>query len=69
MVDNFVDKVSKYPVRKFSSPHELASEVITSFVDLKRTKPRVGFVRTNEAVDYKRYAELLERNKDWKSVW
>ncbi len=47
-LNNFIAKVRTRPVRTFSSVHELASEVITSFIDLKRTKPRTGYVRTDE---------------------
>jgi Domain of unknown function (DUF4062) len=63
-LDAFINKIKKRPVREFMTPHQLASEVTTSFVDLKRTKPRIGFVRTNEAVDYRKYAELLEKNAE-----
>jgi len=63
-LDAFISKIKKRPVREFMTPHQLALEVTTSFVDLKRTKPRIGFVRTNEAVDYRKYAELLEKNAE-----
>ena len=61
-LDSFIKKIKKRPIREFLSPHP--SEVITSFVDLKRTKPRIGFIRTNEAVDYKKYAAILEKNAE-----
>jgi len=60
-LDAFISKIKKRPVREFRNPHDLASEVISSFVDLKRTRPRIGFVRTNEAVEYRKYTELLEK--------
>ena len=60
-LDAFISKIRKRPVRTFTSPHQLAAEVTTSFVDLKRTKPRTGFVRRDEVVEYKKYAELLEK--------
>jgi hypothetical protein len=60
-LDDFVDKVKQRPVREFMNPHQLASEVLSSFVDLKESKPREGFVRTNERVEYRKYAELLEK--------
>jgi Domain of unknown function (DUF4062) len=63
-LDSFIKKIKKRPIREFLSPHQLASEVITSFVDLKRTKPRIWFIRTNEAVDYKKYAAILEKNAE-----
>jgi hypothetical protein len=37
-------------------------EVTTSFVKLIRGPPAEGYVRSNEAVEYRRYAELLEEN-------
>jgi hypothetical protein len=63
-LDTFLEKVRLRPVRHFGTPHELALEVTTSFVDLKARKPAVGFVRANEAVDFKKYSELLEINRD-----
>jgi hypothetical protein len=41
----------------------LALEVIASFINLIQTRPAEGYVRSSEAVDYKRYAELLQENK------
>jgi Domain of unknown function (DUF4062) len=63
-LEAFITKIKRRPVRTFTTPHQLASEVTTSFVDLKRLKKRTGFVRTNEVVEYKRYAELLEKNAE-----
>ena len=60
-LDAFISKIRSRPVRTFLSPHLLAEEVTTSFIDLKRTKRRTGFVRTDEVVEYKKYAELLEK--------
>jgi hypothetical protein len=60
-LDTFIKKLKTRPIREFNTPHQLATEVIASFIDLKRTRPRVGFVRTNQAVEYKKYAEVLER--------
>jgi hypothetical protein len=34
------------------------------FVDLKRTKKRTVFVRTSEVIEYKKYAELLDKVSD-----
>lgn len=56
----FLEKIKQRPVRQFSNPHTLALEVTTSFVQLIKNRPAVGYIRTNEAVDYKRYAALLE---------
>src|ERR1700730_18291998 len=63
-LDAFVSKIKKRPVRTFTNSHQLASEVTTSFVDLKRKKRRTGFVRTDEVVEYKKYAELLEKTTE-----
>ena len=60
-LDAFISKIRKRPVRTFTSPHQLAAEVTASFVDLKRTRPRTGFVRRDEVVEYKKYAELLKK--------
>jgi nucleoside 2-deoxyribosyltransferase len=59
---NFIEKIKKRPVRLFKNPHELALEVTTSFVQLIRNRPAVGYVRADESVDFKRYSELLEEN-------
>jgi Domain of unknown function (DUF4062) len=61
-LEAFLRKVKQRPVRAFTNPHELALEVTTSFVKLIRERPSEGYVRSNEAVDYKRYAALLEEN-------
>jgi len=58
----FVQKVKQRPVRPFTSSHELASEVTTSFVKLIRQRPAEGYVRSSNAVDYKSYAAILEEN-------
>jgi hypothetical protein len=63
-LDAFITKIRKRPVREFLSPHQLALEVTTSFVDLRRIRPRIGFVRANEVVEYKKYAGLLEKNAE-----
>jgi hypothetical protein len=60
-LDVFISKIRKRPVRAFTSPYQLAAEVTTSFVDLKRARPRTGFVRRDEVVEYKKYADLLEK--------
>ena len=62
-LDTFITKVRLRPVRHFTTPHELALELTTSFVDLIARKPAVGFVRANQAVDLKKYSELLEENR------
>ena len=61
-LEAFLQKVKQRPVRSFTNPHELALEVTTSFVKLIRERPTEGYVRSSAAVEYKRYAELLEEN-------
>lgn len=67
-LQSFIEKIKKRPVREFKSPHELALEVTTSFVQLIRTRPAVGYVRTDASVDFKRYSELLEENNRLKEA-
>jgi hypothetical protein len=64
----FLKKLKQRPVRQFRTPHELALEVTTSFVQLIRDRPAVGYIRSNDAVDYKRYAALLEENNQLKEL-
>jgi hypothetical protein len=66
-LDAFIAKIKRQLVKEFTNPHQLALEVTTSFVDLRRNNPRTGFVRTDQVVDYKRYAELLEKNAELES--
>jgi hypothetical protein len=65
-LEAFLQKVKQRPVRQFTTPHELALEVTTSFVKLIRERPAEGYVRSTEAVDFKRYAALLEENNSLK---
>jgi hypothetical protein len=60
-LDTFITKVKQRLVREFNNPDQLANEVMHSFIDLRRIKPRIGFVRRDEVVDYRKYAELLEQ--------
>jgi hypothetical protein len=64
LLQAFVQKVGVRPIRHFGSPHELALEVTTSFVDLIARRPAVGFVRANAAVEFKKYSEILEANRE-----
>jgi hypothetical protein len=61
-LQEFIKKVKQRPVRQFRNPHELALEVTTSFVQLIRDRPAIGYVRTDQSVDFKRYSEVLEEN-------
>lgn len=58
----FRKKIMGHLVAFFSTPHELALEVMSSFPGLVERRPAVGFVRSNEAVEYKKYSEALEEN-------
>jgi hypothetical protein len=62
----FLQKLKQRPVRQFTSPHELALEVTTSFIALIKSRPAVGYVRSDEAVEFKQYAHLLEENNSLK---
>jgi hypothetical protein len=64
----FIEKIKKRPVRQFKSPHELALEVTTSFVQLIRDRPADGYVRTSASVDFKKYSEVLEENNELKEA-
>jgi len=67
-LQKFIEKIKKRPVRLFKNPHELALEVTTSFVQLIRDRPAVGYVRTDASVDFKKYSEVLEENKRLKEA-
>jgi hypothetical protein len=62
-LEKFIKKIKGSPVNFFTTPHELALEVLASFVDLRERHPATGFVRADQAVDYKRYAEVLDENR------
>ena len=63
---SFLQKLRQRPVQQFTTPHELAAVVTTSFIQLIRQRPALGYVRSDQAVDFKRYAELLEENRKLK---
>jgi nucleoside 2-deoxyribosyltransferase len=67
-LQKFIEKIKKRPVRLFKNPHELALEVTTSFVQLIRDRPAVGYVRTDASVDFKKYSEVLEENNKLKEA-
>jgi hypothetical protein len=67
-LQKFIEKIKRRPVRGFRSAYELAQEVTTSFVRLIRERPAVGYVRSDSAVDFKRYSEVLEENKKLKEA-
>jgi hypothetical protein len=59
-LDAFIKKVAQSPVSYFTTPHELATAVIASFVNQRDRTPAVGFIRANQTSDPKKYADLLE---------
>jgi hypothetical protein len=61
-LEAFIQKVRRSPVSFFTSPHDLATQVIVSFVSLRDSRPAVGFIRADRVPDLKRHAELLEEN-------
>jgi hypothetical protein len=46
----------------FTAPHDIATQVTVSFVNLLDRRPAVGYIRADQAPDLKRYSELLEEN-------
>jgi hypothetical protein len=61
-LEAFKTKVQRSIVSKFTSPHELATQVVASLVDLRDRKPAVGFIRADQAIDPRKYADILEEN-------
>jgi hypothetical protein len=61
-LEAFIEKARRSPVSFFTAPHDLATQVIVSFVNLRDSRPAVGFIRADQAADLKKYTELLEEN-------
>jgi hypothetical protein len=61
-LEAFIEKVRRSPVSFFTAPHDLATQVTVSFVNLRERRPAVGFIRADQAPDLKKYTELLEEN-------
>jgi len=61
-LDKFKAKVRRSVVTTFSTPHELALQVFGSITGLKDSKPAIGYVRANQTVDPRKYADILEEN-------
>jgi hypothetical protein len=61
-LDAFRRKVRRSVVTSFSTPHELALHVFASITELKDSKPAIGYVRANQTVDPRKYADILEEN-------
>jgi Domain of unknown function (DUF4062) len=62
-LEAFIKKVRRRsPVSFFTAPHDLATQVTVSFVNLRDRRSAVGFIRADQAPDLKKYTELLEEN-------
>jgi len=61
-LEAFIEKVRRSPVGWFTSPDDLAKEVLASFVNERDRRPATGFIRADQAPDLKKYADLLEEN-------
>jgi predicted nucleotide-binding protein len=59
-LEAFIQKIRRSPVSFFTAPHDLATQVTVSFVNLRDRHPAVGFIRADRAADIKRYIEVLE---------
>jgi hypothetical protein len=66
-LETFRKKVQGPLVGYFTSPHELANEVLLSFINLRSRNPRTGYVRADQAVDPRKYADALEQVAQLKS--
>ncbi|MDR3547529.1 MAG: DUF4062 domain-containing protein [Candidatus Pacebacteria bacterium] len=66
-LDCFIKKISHSPVSYFISSHELALQVTTSFVNERERHPAVGYIRTDQTVNLKKYTDLLEQKADIES--
>jgi hypothetical protein len=50
-LEAFIQKVQGSPVSFFTAPHDLATEVTLSFVNLRNRRPAVGFIRADRVPD------------------
>jgi hypothetical protein len=67
-LEAFKKKAQRSIVNFYRTPHELAMQVMASLVDLKDRKPGVGFIRADQTVDAKRYADLLEESQRLREI-
>ena len=65
-LEKFKAKVRRSVVTTFSTPHELALQVFASITGLKDSKPAIGYMRANQTVDPRKYADILEENTQLK---
>ena len=63
-LERFIKKVQVRLTRPFNSPHQLALEVTQSFVQLIRRNPQIGYIRADQAADFKKYALILEKYQE-----
>ena len=62
-LEALIEKVRRFrQVDFFTSPHDLAAKVISSFVNERDRRPATGFIRADQAPDLKKYTDLLEEN-------
>lgn len=61
-LEEFIAKVRRSPVSDFRTPHELATNVTVSFINLRERRPATGFIRADQAADLAKYAAVLEEN-------
>ena len=68
-LEDFIKKVQqRSPVSYFTSPDQLAGQVIISYVNQRERTPAVGFIRADQVPDTKKYTELLEENARLKAA-
>src|SRR5207253_1397223 len=67
-LEAFKVKARRAIVNTYVSPPELAMQVMASLVDLKDRRPAVGYIRADQMIDARRYAELLEQNQKLKEA-
>ena len=62
-LEQFIKTVRTGPlVQSYTTAHELSAQVIVSMVELRERRPAIGYIRANESVEAKKYADLLEEN-------
>jgi hypothetical protein len=59
-LESFITKVRRSPVSFYQTAHELAAQVTVNFVNERKRRPAVGFIRTDQAPNFEKYVELLE---------
>lgn len=64
----FIRQLQKFPTNAYTSPHELAAQVVFGLVNLRAKYPANGYIRSDEAVDLKKYMTLLEENANLKLI-